>query len=95
MAIPNHLKEIISILPEGSGIYKFFDINGYLLYIGKSKNLKKRVTGYFRKQNENTHKRTLRLIFHIHQIEIIQTDTELEALIMEDNLIKSCYLITI
>ena len=88
MSIPIHLKEIISDLPESSGIYKFLDVNELLLYIGKSKNLKKRVTSYFRKQNENAHKRTLRLIFHIHQIEIIRTDTELEALILEDNLIK-------
>ena len=88
MAVPIHMKEIISNLPESSGIYKFFDEKGNLLYIGKSKNIKKRVTSYFLKQNENTHKRTLRLIFHIHQIEIIKTDTELEALILEDNLIK-------
>ena len=70
MSVPNHLNKIISNLPERSGIYKFLDKNGYLLYIGKSKNLKKRVASYFRKQGKDTHKRTLRLIFHIHQIEI-------------------------
>ncbi len=88
MPVPYHLKEIISNLPESSGIYKFLDKKGNLLYIGKSKNLKKRVTRYFRKQSEETHERTLRLIFHIYQIEIIKTKTELEALILEDNLIK-------
>ena len=88
MTVPDHLKEIIINLPESSGIYKFLDARGCLLYIGKSKNLKKRVTSYFRRQSENTHERTLRLIFHIHLIEIIQTGTELEALILEDDLIK-------
>jgi len=88
MSVPTLLKEIITNLPESPGIYKFLDEKGQLLYIGKSKNLKKRVTSYFGKQGKDTHKRTLRLIFHIHQIEIIQTGTELEALILEDDLIK-------
>ena len=88
MPVPYHLKEIISNLPESPGIYKFLDKKGHLLYIGKSKNLKKRITSYFRKQNKDTHKRTLRLIFHIFHIETIKTETELEALILEDNLIK-------
>ncbi|NQV18245.1 MAG: GIY-YIG nuclease family protein [Armatimonadetes bacterium] len=88
MSVPVHLKKFISNLPETPGIYKFFDEKTRLLYIGKSKNLKKRVTSYFRKQSDDTHERTLRLIFHIHQIETIQTETELEALILEDNLIK-------
>ena len=61
MPVPYHLKEIISNLPESSGIYKFLDKKGHLLYIGKSKNLKKRVTSYFRKQREEIHERTLRL----------------------------------
>lgn len=75
-------------LPESPGIYRFFDEKGRLLYIGKSKNLKKRIASYFRKQNDNTHERTLRMIFHIHDVQITQTDTELEALILEDKLIK-------
>ena len=88
MSIPDHLKKLVSNLPDNPGIYKFFDKKGRLLYIGKSKNLKKRISSYFSKQNEQIHERTLRLIFHIHQIEIIKTNTELEALILEDNLIK-------
>jgi len=88
MPIPDHLKEIVSNLPEIPGIYKFFDKKGRLLYIGKSKNLKNRVRTYFRKQSEDTQERTLMMIFHINEIKIEQTETELEALILEDKQIK-------
>jgi len=51
MPVPIHLKEIITNLQESSGFYKFLDVNGNLLYIGKSKNFIKQVTSYFRNQN--------------------------------------------
>jgi excinuclease ABC subunit C len=88
MPVPDHLKIVVSNLPETSGIYKFYDEKQRLLYIGKSKNLKNRVRTYFRKQSNETHDRTLMMIFHINEIQIEQTDTGLEALILEDNLIK-------
>ena len=88
MPIPEHLKTVVSNLPESPGIYKFYDEKQRLLYIGKSKNLKNRVRTYFRKQSDETHERTLMMIFHINEIQIRQTETELEALILEDNLIK-------
>jgi len=88
MPIPEHLKTVVSNLPESPGIYKFYDEKQRLLYIGKSKNLKNRVRTYFRKQSDETHERTLMMIFHINEIQIEQTETELEALILEDNLIK-------
>ena len=88
MPIPDHLKTVVSNLPKSPGIYKFFDEKSRLLYIGKSKNLKNRVRTYFRKQSEETHERTLMMIFNINEIHAEQTETELEALILEDSLIK-------
>jgi excinuclease ABC subunit C len=88
MTIQQNLKEVASGLPETPGIYKFFDSKGRLLYIGKSKNLKSRVRTYFRKQSEEAQERTLIMISNIHNIQIVQTETELEALILEDKLIK-------
>lgn len=84
----HQLQEIISNLPESPGIYKFFDKKNRLLYIGKSKNLKQRIQTYFRKQSDETKERTLILINNINNINIEQTETELEALILEDKLIK-------
>jgi excinuclease ABC subunit C len=75
-------------LPETPGIYQFFDEKDRLLYIGKSKNLRKRVRSYFRKQSEEVQERTLIMIRNINYVLIEQSDTELEALILEDDLIK-------
>ncbi len=88
MQTSNRLKHKISHLPETPGIYIFFDEKGRLLYIGKSKNLKSRVRTYFRKQSGETQERTLIMIGNIAEIRTIETGTELEALIMEDSLIK-------
>ncbi|MCF7792792.1 MAG: GIY-YIG nuclease family protein [Candidatus Cloacimonetes bacterium] len=88
MSISKLLKQEIADLPESPGIYKFFDNKNRLLYIGKSKNLKNRVRTYFRKQNDETQERTLIMINNIDNIKIEKTDTELEALILEDTLIK-------
>ncbi|MFC1898223.1 GIY-YIG nuclease family protein [Candidatus Cloacimonadota bacterium] len=88
MPIPDHLKEVVSNLPPAPGVYKFYDEKERLLYIGKSKNLKNRVRSYFRKQNDETQERTLMMIFHINEIKIERTETELEALILEDSMIK-------
>jgi excinuclease ABC subunit C len=75
----------INYLPESPGCYIFKDINEKILYIGKAKNLKKRVVSYFNKNQEG---KTAILVSHIKKIDFVITDTELEALILENNLIK-------
>jgi excinuclease ABC subunit C len=57
-----HLKEIISSLPETPGIYKYFDIDGTLIYIGKAKSLKKRISSYFNKNHHENLKRTIPIL---------------------------------
>src|SRR5690625_777176 len=69
------------------GIYQMFDSAGELLYVGKAKNLKKRLASYFRKTGLS-HK-TAALVARIHQVEVTVTGNETEALILEHNLIKT------
>ena len=76
-------KEIIS-LPSKSGIYKMLDSRGNVLYIGKAKNLKKRVTSYTKLKNQS--ERILRMISETKTLEISTTLTEVEALLLESNL---------
>ncbi len=75
-------------LPETCGVYLLYDDNGTIIYVGKSINLKKRVMSYFR-QNSTSMKKTQILLNSIHNVEVQNTDTELEALILEDELIKT------
>lgn len=82
----NYLKNIVSSLPEEPGIYQFFDKNGVIIYIGKAKRLKRRVSSYFNK-NQDRHKTTL-LVRNIVDIKYIVVETEQDALILENNLIK-------
>jgi excinuclease ABC subunit C len=82
----NNLKQIISGLPDNPGIYKYFDVNGTLIYIGKAKNLKKRVGSYFTKSFDN-HK-TAVLVSKINDIQFTIVDSEIDALLLENSLIK-------
>ena len=72
-------------LPELPGVYQFYD-NEKIIYIGKAKNLKKRVSSYFSKNHES--KKTKLLVKSIRKIEKIIVDTEMDALLLENNLIK-------
>ena len=72
-------------LPELPGVYQFYD-DDKIIYIGKAKNLKKRVTSYFSKNHES--KKTKLLVKSIRKIEKIIVDTEMDALLLENNLIK-------
>lgn len=83
----NLLEEIINHLPAGPGVYLFRDPKGTILYVGKAGNLKHRVHSYFQRAGEKDAK-TLALLDRVADIETIVTDTEKEALILEDNLIK-------
>ncbi|HAI75236.1 MAG TPA: excinuclease ABC subunit C, partial [Microscillaceae bacterium] len=78
----------LSQLPQLPGVYKFFDKEGFLLYVGKAKNLKNRVSSYFNQAQQHSYK-TLRLVQQIERIEFVLVDTEFDALLLENNLIKS------
>ncbi len=76
----------ISTLPDSAGVYQYFDKDGKLLYVGKAKNLKKRVSSYFTKQQVG---RTKVLVKKIETIKHIVVETETDALLLENNLIKN------
>lgn len=80
------LENIIANLPDKPGIYQYFDKQGKIIYIGKAKNLKKRVASYFTKKHE--YSRTKILVRKIADIQYIVVDNENDALLLENSLIK-------
>lgn len=80
------LKSLISVLPDKPGIYQFFDKNDKIIYIGKAKNLKKRVSSYFNKTHDS--RKTALLVRNIADIKHLVVETEQDALLLENNLIK-------
>jgi len=80
-------KQLLKNLPAVPGVYKMLDKEGVVIYVGKAKNLKNRVSSYFQKNYEHS-SRTKKLLENIADLKYIETDTELEALILENNLIK-------
>ncbi|WP_310994336.1 excinuclease ABC subunit UvrC [Aequorivita marina] len=80
------LKLQISTLPNSPGVYQYYDKDGKLLYVGKAKNLKKRVSSYFTKNFDNN--RTRLLVKKIKTVKHIVVQTETDALLLENNLIK-------
>ena len=86
MATPNHISEILKNIPDKAGIYQYYDKNQDLLYVGKAKNLKKRVSSYFTKTQE--HGKTKVLVGKIQDIKYVVVATEMDALLLENNLIK-------
>lgn len=76
----------ISTLPNAPGVYQYYDKEGKLLYVGKAKDLKKRVASYFNKEHDNA--RTRLLVKKIKDIKHIVVSTETDALLLENNLIK-------
>ena len=87
MEIANHINSILRALPDNPGVYQYYDEEGKIIYVGKAKNLKKRVCSYFNKdQYENG--KTQVLVKKIVDIKFIIVDTELDALLLENNLIK-------
>jgi len=81
------LQELLNSLPKKPGVYRFLDKSKNPIYIGKAKNLKNRVSSYFRGSVSNS-KKTKKLIDNLRGIEFTLTNTELEALLMEQYLIK-------
>lgn len=82
----DQLKKVLASVPEQPGVYKYFDDFDQLLYIGKAKNLKKRVSSYFTKHHD--HRKTRVLVSKIERIDVTVVDTEMDALLLENNLIK-------
>lgn len=82
----DYLKQLVDVLPDDSGVYQYFDRSGKIIYVGKAKNLKRRVSSYFIK-NKQTPKTTILVskICHIHHIVV---NSEEDALLLENNLIK-------
>ena len=85
--ISDHIREKLKALPERPGVYMHKDAQGQVLYVGKAVNLKSRVRSYFQKGSAKTPK-IHRMVGRVSDLEWIVTDSELEALILECNLIK-------
>lgn len=84
--LPIEVKQTLAIIPELSGSYQYFDKDGEIIYVGKAKNLKKRVYSYFNKNHDSPKLRVM--VPQIAKIQFIVTDSEVEALILESHLIK-------
>ncbi len=84
---PPNIKKILSSLPDSPGIYKYFDIEQTLIYIGKAKSLKKRVGSYFLKKHHDNRKTAI-LVSRIVDIQFTIVETEMDALLLENALIK-------
>ena len=76
----------IKSLPEVAGVYQYYDKQDEIIYIGKAKNLKKRVNSYFTKNHDN--RKTALLVKNIVRVEHIVVSSEMDALLLENNLIK-------
>ncbi|WP_224484153.1 excinuclease ABC subunit UvrC [Robertkochia aurantiaca] len=76
----------VQSLPSGPGVYQFYDKNGKLLYVGKAKNLKKRVSSYFHKRHE--YGKTRVMVRKVEEVRHVVVPTETDALLLENNLIK-------
>lgn len=83
----SHIDNILRELSDSPGVYQYYDKDGKILYVGKAKNLKKRVSSYFRR-DESLFGKVRILVQKIADIRVVVVDTELDALLLENNLIK-------
>ncbi len=84
---PKNIQEILKRLPQKPGVYQYFDEKGDIIYVGKAKKLKNRVTSYFTKDKYENGKTRL-LVSKIRNLEFIVVETEFDALLLENSLIK-------
>lgn len=82
----DEIKQILPTIPESPGCYKYYNAEGVVIYVGKAKNLRRRVSSYF--QKEHTDGKTRLLVRQIKRLEYIVVHTEFEALLLENALIK-------
>ena len=80
------IKNTLAVMPQLPGCYQFLDEKGVVIYVGKAKNLKKRVSSYFNKQHD--HPKTRILVRNIRKIKYIVVNTEEDTFLLENNLIK-------
>ncbi|MBK8819843.1 MAG: excinuclease ABC subunit C [Saprospiraceae bacterium] len=83
----NDFYQISPTIPKEPGVYRFLDGNGSILYVGKAKNLKNRLSSYFGEKSHQAYK-TVTLVRHAHKIEFTVVTSENDALLLENNLIK-------
>ena len=82
----NHITLLLKRIPEKSGVYQYFDKEGQIIYVGKAKNLHRRVNSYFNKEHQSS--KTRQLVAHIADIRYVVVDSEQDAFLLENNLIK-------
>jgi len=83
----DRLKEVVQRLPDSPGVYKFYNEENTLIYIGKAKSIKKRVSSYFSKSS-GINRKTLKLVSEIATIDYTVANSEFDALLLENNFIK-------
>ena len=81
-----HIKLLLKRIPESPGVYQYFDAEGQIIYVGKAKNLHRRVNSYFTKEHPSS--KTRQLVAHIADIRYVVVDSEQDAFLLENNLIK-------
>ena len=82
----NHITLLLKRIPEKPGVYQYFDKDGQIIYVGKAKNLKRRVNSYFNKEQQSS--KTRQLVAHIADIKYVVVESEQDAFLLENNLIK-------
>ncbi|MGB3588195.1 MAG: excinuclease ABC subunit UvrC [Tunicatimonas sp.] len=87
MEIPVYTPDQVNLLPDQPGVYKYYNIDRTLIYVGKAKSLKKRVSSYFTK-SKNTNRKTVKMVREIRTIEFTIVNSEFDALLLENSLIK-------
>ena len=86
MAKGEHIVSLLQRIPEQPGVYQYLDQEGTVIYVGKAKNLKRRVSSYFNKDQASL--KTRQLVAHIADIKYVVVDSEQDAFLLENNLIK-------
>jgi len=84
--ISEHIQSILQRIPQRPGVYQYFNTDGIIIYVGKAKNLHRRVNSYFQKDQQTN--KTRQLVNHIADIKYIVVDSEQDAFLLENNLIK-------
>ena len=81
-----HIASLLQCIPQNPGVYQYFNSEGEIIYVGKAKNLHRRVNSYFQKDHQSS--KTRQLVAHIADIRYVVVDSEQDAFLLENNLIK-------